>query len=564
MKDCRKLYGCIYRNLLYYINGKENVVKFHATPRLYASGSNRFAFVGPIRILVIGAACSGATTLCRRIAREFSMAHLNSDSYFPEQRESGFKRRTLSQEFQRARVSQQSSIDLVTLVECLHLHRNDCPNGMVLDNFPITPKDLIDAAQENIGFHIVLIIKTDFSTVWRNWKTAYQQTEPQTMVNLIYELSILYKKFQRYAKILKRYETPQRDLDLFNIVYLKRTVSKWAQWEDAKSEILLCLREIGSYKKKLLNQECVGISRFNIFRKEYERRLSPTKMYCPICLKADGKLVMYRHDYHSVDAKFYSPACQRIINEPFGYNIYYLRNKHGFPKPYKVNISYPPIFSKNMFKTNLVQYLNHFYWTCDQHHLDVLLNSENHLPPSTLSYPPYLPFLVTNYFQKNIANEGFCVVTYHENLPKEIYIPGNPNYAVYYRGNVYLSASADCALQFLENPSLYYRVKMPPYTEPYLNVELKDMQIDFGPLTPQIIIEALTALAEHRPKHLALSIADSAAVFIGLYLKTINPISKSESLKLSEELYSKYIGECSYLKWLIDQFQQKINPYVAQ
>lgn len=127
---------------------------------------------------------------------------------------------------------------------------------------------------------------------------------------------------------------------------------------------------------------------------------------------------------------------------------------------------------------------------------------------------------------------------------------------------VYLCASAECALEFLKNPEHYFNYVDFVLEEPHPDWDWKDMEIDYGNLTAEVIVQALTALAEERPKHFALSIADSAAIYIGLFLKMTNPNNSSDITRLYQRVLSKYLFECSLLKSRLTKCLREGNPYI--
>lgn len=135
-----------------------------------------------------------------------------------------------------------------------------------------------------------------------------------------------------------------------------------------------------------------NISHINISQFEFESRLSNFGLFCSVCWKNSKKMV--RYEYSCNDLK---------------------------------------IRTKNLFRENLIQYMNHFYWTCDSHHCNFIRNPKKYLSEDFGLIEK--AFLLKNFPSILIQNNGFCIVAFVEDC--SAIIKGLEDLAVSYKKMVY-------------------------------------------------------------------------------------------------------------------------------
>ncbi|KAM7542180.1 hypothetical protein Aperf_G00000005329 [Anoplocephala perfoliata] len=68
----------VYKGLIYYFGGEENMAKFMADPEKYVGGNSRPSLnIPPLRIIILGPTGSGKTLHGRQIAKQFDLVHVS-------------------------------------------------------------------------------------------------------------------------------------------------------------------------------------------------------------------------------------------------------------------------------------------------------------------------------------------------------------------------------------------------------------------------------------------------------------------------------------------------------
>ena len=104
----------------------------------------------------------------------------------------------------------------------------------------------------------------------------------------------------------------------------------------------------------------------------------------------------------------------------------------------------------------------------------------------------------------------------------EAIIPGNPDFLVEYRQNLYCFLSEEKLQKFLRNPEKYYSLKLPhklpPKKDPLLVTSLP--MLGYMEQTLSVAItKALTAVGCFKPKFPFLSASRSALLYVAYHLK---------------------------------------------
>lgn len=291
------------------------------------------------------------------------------------------------------------------------------------------------------------------------------------------------------------------------------TSSIWSVFEQTKQFVISVFFEIKHYYSKISKNWPLRIANMKVTPLEFLERQSSFKSFCPCCVHFSDELVT-----------------------------------GGQPPD----------------RTGLVQYQKYFYWLCPEHIELFLKNPEQYLPPyASTSFPQELPVAVTDLtsFPDNVAEEGICVVCYKKSRTLD---KGICSYAVKYNNKTFVFDSPTCLDNFMKKPRDYqfsiefkYPNKYPPLN--YKNLPILGMLEQYVAVP---IIKALQFVEGRRPLIPGLSIAASALISVGLFIKIHHAI-------IPEEYKSRYMEGARLLherrKNLIkslDLMKRTINPYL--
>jgi len=131
--------------------------------------------------------------------------------------------------------------------------------------------------------------------------------------------------------------------------------------------------------------------------------------------------------------------------------------------------------------------------------------------------------------------------------------------AVSYDSKVYLMADAPAAAEFVQRPWLYAPVELPPKLPPTaIETIISSLPIRgyLEQTVGELLVGALTQLAELRPIYPTLSRRESALKFVALYIRAKNPKRRAAHLKAKfESSYLDYSDCCAAADKLL-QFQK--------
>lgn len=130
-----------------------------------------------------------------------------------------------------------------------------------------------------------------------------------------------------------------------------------------------------------------------------------------------------------------------------------------------------------------------------------------------------------------ISMKGYCPVTYTEGLgPRDWrnFVLGDPSLLVRYGNNVYSFANIKQLNKFMKTPDKYLSRplpnKLPPKNPRIAATELAEKNLNsllgyVEQAFSELLVQAMTNLAEHRIKYPSCTIKESAIMYISLYLK---------------------------------------------
>uniref|UniRef100_A0A3Q2DV89 Cilia- and flagella-associated protein 206 n=1 Tax=Cyprinodon variegatus TaxID=28743 RepID=A0A3Q2DV89_CYPVA len=186
--------------------------------------------------------------------------------------------------------------------------------------------------------------------------------------------------------------------------------------------------------------------------------------------------------------------------------------------------------------THAAEYKRKYYRICGESHLQAFLSTPDEFLapccPHDLPQPYLLPrklteFQVKNKFPQQAEMKGFCPVTYIDGKQRyEALVQGKLEYAVEYRGRLYIFETKQKQDKFLRMPETYWDQKLPckvpPLCEPVSLTSLPTLgYLEQGAGVP--VIKAMTAVGSLKPKFPFVSIQRSALLYVAFYLKAFNP-----------------------------------------
>ncbi|XP_055909900.1 adenylate kinase 9-like [Eupeodes corollae] len=512
-----KVYPCIYLDFVYFICGKKNLKDFMSNPLEFINTCNPPQMQNPITIAVFGVSKSGVSTICRTAAHEF-----------------GFKILALNDLNEK---TDQAVIDL------LNMERNSTPNGFILDNFPLTPTLLHEAALRTVDISVVLVVVSSFEKVIQNWliQNRNLKTCPKE------SLKRLHKQFCKSLKAINCLRA-SNTTSLLNIQYIDGDANSWTIWEKVKNEIIRTTRCITSYKIKLIKNRCANLGYLNMFYDVMTFKRQINHFYCQACLSL-GKLKAFKYFYVNVGAEFYTKSCQNLLNQPYGYTNLDIYKKFNFSMPFQTNEMIEPLVTQTKSIMCMFQYINIFYWACNDHTINFMLNTQKYFNDSEKLKPLYVPFLVVGYTKEYVAFQGYCPVSYKQGK----FVRGALNLSVYYRKKVYLMSNTQNTHEFLMFPEKYRSLKF--------DISLLNQKSGiFRGLSENVISNVVHEASKLRPKHFALDGRLSAATFIALKLKCLDLSSKYNPYWNTTT--RNFTKECKKLNEEVKKYQQKKDRIV--
>lgn len=311
---------CIFRNCIYFLHGRNNLIDFKKDPLKYIQKSKEFIYSSKsLKIIVLGPPFCGKTNLIKRISTEFNLKIIDLGSEFPS-------------------------------------------DGWIVEGL----------ATENLNPDIIFKITTDTIEIFK----ALQNVKPKKSDPLT-----------ELFKLTKLHENWENQFKINEFTEIKYKNSKWLMFQDAKSQILNFIKNTKLYELNMTHKQPANISHINFSQFEFESRLSNFGLFCSVCWRNSKKMVQY--EYRCNDLK---------------------------------------ITTKHLFKENIIQYMNHFYWTCDSHHCNFIRNPEKYLSEDFFLIEK--AFLLRNFPKILIQNNGFCIVAFIED---GTIIKGLDNLAVSYK-----------------------------------------------------------------------------------------------------------------------------------
>lgn len=512
----QEIYPVVHRQFIYFVGGKDAHSAFSKNPLKYLEQDCRAPII-PFRFSIIGPPKCGKTTLARRFAAKYGLKVVTRGAalrhilrYFPW---------TESAQSAEPRLRQGHVVPEKSLYRAIEMYSIDprsTSQGFVLDGFPSNRREYEDLTFLGIQPMVILDLKASLTFCTECLLNEADETKKPANFSekfLAHRYSNWSVDQQAFRDWLKRFTQ--------NVIELDATRSTWHVWSRADEEACLRYTNIRQYFRECDYDKVHSLKFMSVSPYEFRRRQSLFEVYCPLCL-------------------FYENT---------------------------MNTSGPPPDHRGM-----VQFRRHFYWICTRHMNDFIKNPEKHLPPTnTARLPEDRPRVLTEVvdkehscWAKRLQAGGFCLVTYVEGLPLRNLIPGKSSIGVLYKDNVYLFCTEDCRDKFLAQCDKYASVDvnflrtMPP-------IDVKNLP-DLGFLeqtVAKVIVEAIDQISIIRPKLPGLSPSTTAAIFIGVYLKTRNVSCAMNETEIYDAVSRRIFGRDKILKVAMRVIKKKLNPFVT-
>ena len=516
MKARGQIFPVVYRPYIYFLAGEEALSAFLNNPSKYLMQDVHPPLL-PLRISIIGPPKCGKTTLANRFSKTYGLKVITRGKalrhilkYYPWTESAKIIEDQL-------RTGQAASIESVArAIEMSSIGTRAVTQGYILDDCPSNLKETEQLVVLGIQPMVVLDFKADlkFCLECLSWDNDDTRSPLNFSASF---LSRCYEDWQTgqasFRDWLKRFWQ--------NVIELDATKSKWHVWTRVDhavcsrfADIMLYFYEANLDKVHSLKQMCVSPYEFRSLQSRYES-------YCPVCL-------------------FY----ENIL---------------------KTSGQFVP-------SQGMVQFREYFYWICPQHINAFVKDPLHYLSPVTASLVEERPRIL----QKTVDVEhacwaqrlqvgGLCLVTYVDCLPNRQLIPGRADLGAILKNKVYLFCSEECREKFLAQHNKYSEMDIFSFPRELLPIEeqrLSDV-VFLEQTVAKMLVKAVTLVSTRRPKIFGLSAAVSAAIYIGIYLKTHNVIEKNLTEMDIYKIACKRLDGRNRIIEIVTDTMKKINPYVS-
>ena len=535
MEEENQIYTVLYRQYVYFIAGSESSRLFMEDPVKYICQDSCDPVI-PAQISIVGPPHCGKSTLAERFARAYGMRIITPDEVL---RSAGknYKWTKTGREIEEAFLCgrEVSKKCLARAVELYILDPRSSSQGYVFDGFPTVIEEYEKLELLNIRPMIVISLQADENFCLSSLPISQQEDTIQNLVlfssyDTWGESSDVDQDIPKPANspfsISKRYESWEENSPAFlnwlnkyaqNVIEIDATTSKWAVWRYANQKFCSKFADIKRYIRESDYDKVHKLENLIVSSYEFEIRQSLYENYCPCCLHNEDSL------------QFSGPPPDR---------------------------------------RGVVQFRKHFYWICSKHFEDFRRYPLVNLPPqSAVNLPTERPEIFdgeVDLQDHRLRANGNCLVTYVHALPDYKIIPGQTNLGVMYKNRLYLFSSMECREKFLSRPWKYSEIEI-DYDKIPAAVEIKNLSIlEFLKKTvADVIVKAVTEVAAERPKYPGMTPNISAAVFIGVYLKTHNVNGNLDEIGVYEEVRKRLKTHSHIVRIALKNMKRIINPYVG-
>ncbi|EFN78355.1 Uncharacterized protein C6orf224 [Harpegnathos saltator] len=462
----------IHQDYIYFLAGEDALSAFLKEPSKYLNRDFRPSAL-PLRIAVIGPPKCGKTTLADRFAKTYGLKRITRDVALRHMSKHYGWSKSAQMAEDQLRAGQPASIDSVTrAIEILSLGPRAISHGYILDDYPSTREETEQLILSGVQPMIVLDMKADL-LFCLECQSANDGDTNASSTSFSFGM-LRYENWQvhqaSFRDWLKKFAR--------NVVELDAMKSKWNVWTLADRAVRSRFSEITLYQRDADLDKIHSLRHMCVSPFEFQERQSQYKSYCPVCLFRENVLQQ--------------ASRQRMDNQ------------------------------------GMVQFEEHFYWICPRHMAVFTADPRQYLPPiNTASLPDEVPQIFEQVvdvkhvcLERRLRLDGWCPVTYVDGPEKGKLTRGRTDLAVLFGQGLYLLCSEECRDKFLARHHDYCNVEIASVGE----VDPRYLP-DRGFLEHTVakqVVEAVKRVAARRPKMIGLSAAASAAIYIGVHLKTHN------------------------------------------
>ncbi|XP_026174949.1 adenylate kinase 9 isoform X2 [Mastacembelus armatus] len=545
-------YPLIFHQYIYFFASKENRDTFMLNPLRYLrqpKPSPPF----PVKLAVIGPPKSGKTHLTQMFVEQYGLARLSIG---------GAIRMVLNTREHtdlavqiKKHLTQGLVVPDELAMQCLEvaLMSSVCSiQGYILDGFPMTLKQAELMGSHSIIPMIVVELELDTAYVLRRGLVDKMKANKSHVTHdsseILHIRNACYK--QEVEHVRKHFQQQYQ-----NWLLLDGSKSKWWICDSILKEVNISMKYIHNYLERTHSGQAACINRLCITQKELQQWLGQFGQYCPVCL------ALY---YHLVDCSEMTPL------------------------------------------THAAEYRRQYYKMCCEDHLEKFLTTPDEFVtpgcPHTLPQPHLLPRKLTEIqvkdrFPQQVEMKGFCPVTYldgkqrctdhcilyyfqfslsstsnqlHSSVHEDVFvlryealIRGKMEYAVEYKGQIYIFETKQKQDKFLRIPETYWDQKLPskvpPLCEPIQLTSLPTLgYLEQGVAAP--VIKAMTAVGCVKPKYPFLSIERSALLYLAFYLKAFNHKSTDYSRQKYKKKLALFEEKCALIPYLSSTMRGSYRP----
>jgi len=515
MKARGQIFPVVCHPHIYFLAGEEALSAFLNDSSKYLAQDLRLPLL-PLRISIIGPPKCGKTTLANRFAKTYGMKVITRGKalrhilkYYPWTESARIIENQL-------RAGQAVSIESVArAVETFSIGPHAVTQGYILDDCPSNRKETEQLTLLGVQPMVVLDLKADleFCLECLAWNNDDTRSPLNFNANFLSQLYEDWRTGQAsFRDWIKRFSQ--------NLVELDATKSKWYVWTRADHAIRSRFTDIALYFREANLDKVHSLKHMCVSPYEFRSRQSRYESYCPVCL-----------------------------------------------------------FRENILKTSgelvtsqgMVQFREYFYWICPRH-VDAFVKDPLHyLSPVIASLLDERPRILREIvdvehacWAQRLQVGGLCLVTYVDGLPNRKLTPGKVDLGVILKDKVYLFCSEECREKFLAKHDKYSEMDIAfPHELPPIEVQrLPDLGF-LEQTVAKILVEAVNLVGARRPKIFGLSAAVSAAIYIGVYLKTHNLTENSIEVKIYDAACKRIAGRSKIIEIVTDIMKKKLNPYVS-
>ncbi|XP_070164134.1 adenylate kinase 9 isoform X1 [Polyergus mexicanus] len=516
MKDRGQIFPVVIHPYIYFLAGKTALFAFVNDASRYLTVVCRPSLI-PLRISIIGPPQCGKTTLANRFAETYGMKIINCVTALRHM----LKYYSWTESARRAeedelRAGQLASIEsIMRAIEMLSIGPRAATQGYILDGCPSSREEAEQLTLLGMQPMIVLDLKADLEfCIECLSRDNDDPTKPLKFpINFLSDWYADWQKDQAtFRNWLKKFSQ--------NVIELDATKSKWHVWTRADyavqsrfADIILYFNEADLKKAHSLKHMCVSPY-------EFRSRQSRYASYCPVCFLE--KILITSGQ--SVDSQ------------------------------------------------GMIQFREYFYWICPQHMNTFIKNPLQYVSSvnatSLLDERPRIlkEIVDTEHacWAQRLQVRGFCLVTYVDGLPDRKLTKGKVDLGVIFKNKLYLFCNENCREKFLAQHNKYSEVDVSfPREIPLIKMRHLS-NVDFLEQTvARMLVEAVNIIAIRRPKIFGLSAAVSAAIYIGVYMKTHNTSENLHEMDIYEAVNKRIEGLHKIIEIVTNAMKKKINPYVS-